>query len=508
MSMISDEDLIAQIMEAQRKQIGLKPEDDSDGADIAEESSDDANSDKEESESTGNEDEKDDLFAKLEEQEIDKPKSDRERNLMSRVFGGRTELVSSILKDENSSEEVRGEAKKRSAAWHDSDDEQDEDFPGKKHKTELRATVGRRRKNFEKIVGKPKWADLDREKDVDSDDEVLRTVGHVVKGTTTDLPQGQIELKRLKNLNRETKNEGDITAVLFHPTSMVAIMTGMNGIASIVAVDGTKNEKLHTIGLKKFKIACCGMSSDGNEIILGSYRKFYHTYNLLSGQSYTLQIKDELWTMKNFEISKCGKYIAVTGGFGEIHLLDGRSKELIDTIQQNYACPSLCFTPDSKYLIAHSNDTMVSIYHLAKRRFVNVFTDDGCVNGSFIIVCPNNRFLATGNRQGIVNIYLLEKVLKEKYPTPERVISNLTTAIGSIAFNCTSELMAIASPDVPDAIKLIHLKSGTVYRNFPMMKSDLGRVTRVQFSPGSGYLAVGSREGFVSLFRVKHYQNY
>lgn len=455
-----------------------------------------------------------DVLDQLDEQLIDKPKTNKEKELMSLVFGGRAELVSNLMKasDEEFGEESDdGETKKRkrSAAWEDSDDERDDDFPKKERKVEMRATVNRRRKNFEKIVGQPKWADLDREREIDSDDEILKTVGHVVKGSTVDLPKGNIELKRLKNLNRETKNEGQITAINFHPTSMVAVMAGLNGLASIVAVDGTKNEKLHTIGLKRFKIACCRMTPDGNEVLFGSFRKFYHVYNLISGQSDTLQLRgDGAWTMKNFELSNCGKYLAVTGGFGEIHLLDARSKELLTTIQQKNACPSLCFTPDSKYLIAHSTDNEVSIYHLEKRRFVNVFVDEGCVNGSFITVCPNNRYLATGNRQGIVNIYLLEKVLKEKYPSPEKTVSNLTTSVGSMAFNVTSELLAIASAEVPDAVKLVHMKSGTVFRNFPMIKAGLGSVTRVAFSPGGGFLAIGSREGVVSLFRVKHYQNY
>ncbi|XP_055548114.1 U3 small nucleolar RNA-associated protein 18 homolog [Wyeomyia smithii] len=446
---------------------------------------------------------------------IGQPKSKKEKQLMALIFGGKAELVSNLEREVKISTDSEEESvavndkKRRTPAWHDSDDDNDRDFPSKSQKTELRATVNRRRKNFEKLVGQPKWADLDRQREVDSDDELLKTVGHVVKGKSTELPKEIIELKRLKSLNRETKNEGEITTILFHPSSMVAVMTGMNGLVSIVAVDGTKNEKLHTIGLKKFKIACCRMTPDGNELVIGSFRKFYHIYNLITGRNDTLQLKGEgAWNMKNFEISKCGKYLAATGGFGEIHLFDARSKELLTTIQQKYCCSSLCFTPDSEYLFTHSTDNEVSVYHIEKRRFVNVFTDEGCVNGSFITICPNSRFVATGSRQGIVNIYHLEKLLKERFPVPVKTVSNLTTSIGSIAFNVNSELLAIASPDMENAVKLVHMKSGTVYRNFPIMKAGLGHVTRVQFSPGGGYLALGNREGIVTLFRVKHYQNY
>lgn len=300
-------------------------------------------------------DSKEDIFAQLDDATVGRPRSDREKELMSLVFGGKQELVNNLLGKTEEDDSEQEDKPKRKAAWHDSDDERDEDYRKKKSKVEMKASTKRQRKNFEKIVGQPKWADLDREKEVDSDDEILKTVGHVVKGKSLDLPKGEIELKRLKNLNRETKNEGEITAINFHPTSMVAVMTGKNGLASIVAVDGTKNEKLHTIGLKNFKIACCRMTPDGNEVLFGSYRKFYHVYNLISGASDTLQLKgDGAWTMKNFDMSKCGKYLAVTGGYGEIHLLDARSKELLTTIQQKNCCYSLCFTPDSKYLLCKS----------------------------------------------------------------------------------------------------------------------------------------------------------
>lgn len=517
----TDDAAIQQILSAYKRDLEVELKSEEDESDDGSEQSEEGgavklkeDSDDDDSDDKGEED----IFAQLDDHTIGKPRTDREKELMSLVFGGKSELVNNLLgkkgqdEDGEDSEEEDGGSvakPKRKAAWQDSDDERDEDYREKKSRLEMKATVRKQRKNFEKIVGQPKWADLDREREVDSDDEILKTVGHVVKGKSSELAKGEIELKRLKNLNRETKNEGEITAVNFHPTSMVAVMAGKNGLASIVAVDGTKNEKLHTIGLKNFKIACCRMTPDGNEVLFGSFRKFYHVYNLISGASNTLQLKgDGAWTMKNFDMSKCGKYLAVTGGYGEIHLLDGRSKELLTTIQQKNCCYSLCFTPDSKYLLCNSQDNDVSIYHLEKRRFVNVFTDEGCVNGSCIAICPSGRFVATGNRQGIVNIYLLEKILKEKYPSPEKTISNLTTSIGSMAFNATSELLAIASPELPDAVKLVHMKSGTVFRNFPMMKSALGYVTRVQFSPGGGYLALGNRESVVSLFRVKHYENY
>ncbi|XP_049549353.1 U3 small nucleolar RNA-associated protein 18 homolog [Anopheles darlingi] len=475
-------------------------------------------------------------FNELEESDIQKPKTAKERALMSIVFGGKSEFVSQLseqatertvkrkrkhpqqaIAEAQSSDEEDTKPVERSAIWQDSDDENDDDVndPQVKRNKHIRdlgkLSYERRRKKFEQIVGNPKWADLDRVQEPDSDEEILQTVGHVVKSqkSTGDLPKEMIEMKVLRRLNRETKNEGEILSICFHPTSMVAMIAGKAGLVSIVTVDGERNEKLHTIGLPKFKLVCAQLTPDGNEAIFGSYRRFYHVYNLISGQSHTLPIPyQENWSMRNFRISPSGQYLASVGLCGEVHLLSAKTKELLRTIQLRYYCSALAFTPDSRYLFCHTNDTEVYVYSLEKWSIVNVFHDEGCVNGSSIALCPNGQYVATGNKQGIVNIYQLDVTLQKKFPVPLKTIDNLTTAIGSVTFNATSELLAIASPVVQNGIRLVHVRSGTVFRNFPLQNSSLGYVTTVEFSPSGGYLAIGNKKSFVSLFRVKHYQNY
>ncbi|XP_058058873.1 U3 small nucleolar RNA-associated protein 18 homolog [Anopheles bellator] len=476
-------------------------------------------------------------FMDLDDNDIRNPASATERDLMSLLFGGKSEMVTQLcsqadergtrkrkpehlmqeVAEASAKEEDKPEPMERSAAWHDSDDDNDDDEDNPKVKRnkydrELgKLTYERRRKKFEQIVGNPKWADLDRVQEPDSDDEILQTVGHVVKPKkgSQELPKETIELKVLKTLNRETKHEGKIHSICFHPSSMVAMIGGSSGTVSIVTVDGVRNEKLHTIGLEKFKLTCARLTPDGNEAIFGGYRKFYHVYNLISGQSATLKIPfQETWSLRNFCLSPSGQYLASMGNCGEVHLLNAKTKELLRTVQLRYESAALAFTPDSRHLLCHSRDIEVTVYSLDRQRIVNVFQDEGCVNGSTIAVCPNGQFVATGSRQGIVNIYSLETTFQQKNPVPLKTIDNLTTSIGSITFNATSELLAIASPDVTNAIRLVHIRSGTVFRNFPLQNSQLGNVTCVAFSPSGGYLAFGNKQSYVSLFRVKHYQNY
>ena len=67
------------------------------------------------------------------------------------------------------------------------------------------------------------------------------------------------------------------------------------------------------------------------------------------------------------------------------------------------------------------------------------------------------------------------------------------------------ELLAIASDRTKDALKLIHLPTGTVFQNWPSDRTPLRKVTSLDFSPGGGYLAVGNSRGRVLLYRLNHY---
>ena len=81
----------------------------------------------------------------------------------------------------------------------------------------------------------------------------------------------------------------------------------------------------------------------------------------------------------------------------------------------------------------------------------------------------------------------------------------LTTSITSLAFNPDSQLLAMSSKYKKDAMRLVHVPSGTVFSNWPSSKTPLHNVSTVAFSPGGAYLAVGNDRGRVLLYRLAHY---
>lgn len=107
-------------------------------------------------------------------------------------------------------------------------------------------------------------------------------------------------------------------------------------------------------------------------------------------------------------------------------------------------------------------------------------------------------------------------------PRPLKAISNLTTPVSTLRFNADAQLLAIASDAKKDQLRLvrfavcfalaklidgqqIHLSSLTAFANWPTAGTPLGRVSSVDFSAGSEYVAIGNARGRVLLYGLKDY---
>lgn len=440
----------------------------------------------------------------------------REKQLREDIFGNKRNYLKGL---ETLADGVKKKKKstdnKRRPVWSDDDDEGTDVVTRidtyKCEVTQKEVYKKQLENKFQRILGTPAWADLNRKKkdDDDSDDEILRTIGHIAKSSSDQLTSGQLQAKKLKDLNRETYSEGpQITGVAFHPGSSVSLVSGSKGIATIYSVDGKKNDKLHSIAFKNYPIRCCRLTKDGNKAIFGGSQKFIYTFDLLGSQTQRVFLPKVMTKMNTFEISPCGKYVAAIGRFGEIHLLFANTMELLCTLKQAHDATSLAFSIDSKYLFTHCVDSEVNIFDIAEQRFIHRFIDDGCINGSTISISPNGQLVVASSQQGVVNVYNFNDVIRQKTPQPVKTILNLTTAISTTTFNHSSELLAIASKEVEDAIRIVHFPSATVYHNFPAMNSNIGKINVIQFSPQSGYMAIGNADKQVPLYRLKHFHNF
>lgn len=106
-------------------------------------------------------------------------------------------------------------------------------------------------------------------------------------------------------------------------------------------------------------------------------------------------------------------------------------------------------------VITVPDNGQVYIFDMSSWSCVHSFFDEGCVQGTTIAFSPNGRFLACGSSSGIVNVYDASGVRATKAPTPIKAFGALRTEITTLAFNSTSEILAIASLHRDNAIKLV-----------------------------------------------------
>lgn len=161
------------------------------------------------------------------------------------------------------------------------------------------------------------------------------------------------------------------------------------------------------------------------------------------------------------------------------------------------------------YLMASGGDADVYTYDLRGRRCVRRWANDGGTPTSAMATSPDNhRFMAVASESGVVNVYDQPSGLpgpKTTRPRPLKGIMNLTTPIESLRFNHDGQLLAMGSRWEKEALRLVHLPTCTVFSNWPTSKTPLSYIFSIDFSPKSGFFAVGNDKGKVLLYRLKHY---
>merc|ERR1711933_217708 len=110
--------------------------------------------------------------------------------------------------------------------------------------------------------------------------------------------------------------------------------------------------------------------------------------------------------------------------------------------------------------------------------------------------------LAVGTATGNIDVFDVggPRISKE----PVKSIPNLVTFVDSLRFHHSGELLVGASRGKEDALKVVHMGTGTVFKDWPTSRTPLQRVTALDLSRRSGYLAIGNERGRVLLYQLGH----
>ncbi|RIA95755.1 WD40-repeat-containing domain protein [Glomus cerebriforme] len=423
--------------------------------------------------------------------------------------------------------------------WQDSDDEniivslksknrlkklrttEEEDIiPGDQYEMRLR-------NQFEKLHPTPKWAVVPSKRkkqienegmeifdgdssDIEKIDVLNEDIDESLESSEISrwkLKANKLEIYRMQDANRTAYSQCAIQSLKFHPNSQVLMTAGMDKTIRLFQVDGKENPKIQSVIFNDLSILKAEFNPNGSEIIASGRRKHFYIYNIEAGnidRSQIFGLEDK--TLENFSISPCGKYIVFIGNHGYLTLVGYQTKQQVANLKMNGSANAAAWSSDGKYLFSVGDDATVYQWDVGARKVVHCFVDEGGYKSKKITVSNNNSYFAIGSHSGIVNIYD-ESCLTSTNPKPKKSIMNLTTSIHDIKFNHDTQILGISSHSKRDQLKMVHLPSLNVFPNWPNVTNSLGYVQCFDFSPNSGYVAIGNEKGKALLYRLLSYSN-
>ncbi|KAM3846274.1 U3 small nucleolar RNA-associated protein 18 homolog isoform 1-T2 [Vipera latastei] len=345
----------------------------------------------------------------------------------------------------------------------------------------------------------------------EEDDDLLHKTGNFVIMSDS-LPKGILQMKNCVHANNERISDAKLTTVQFHPTAQVVMTAGHDRSISLFQVDGITNSQIQSIHLEDFPIYKARFSAEGDQVIATSiHNKLFYIYDMMEGKIIPINhirgLEEKI--VKNFEVSPDGTFLLLSGTSGYLHLITMKTKEFIGSMKINGRVIASSFSPDGSRIYTHSDEGEVFIWDVKSRRCLNKFTDEGCLHGTSIAVSKNSQYIACGSNSGVVNVYAHDDCIRETRPKPLKAIMNLVTPSTSLVFNPTTEILAMASNKIDDALKLVHIPSFTVFSNFPVFRRKLLYLAYcMDFSPRSGYFSIANNKGKALLYRLKHYSDF
>ncbi|NWX26339.1 UTP18 protein, partial [Notiomystis cincta] len=258
--------------------------------------------------------------------------------------------------------------------------------------------------------------------------------------------------------NQERFASGKLVTVQFHPSAQVVMTAGRDRSVSLFQVDGIRNPKIQSIYLESFPIYKARFSVDGEQVIAtGTHHSMFFVYDMMAGSITPIPkvrgVEEKF--LRNFELSPDGSLMLLVGTSGYLHLLSMKTKELISTLKMNGRCTASAFTPDSSKIYSYSKEGEVFIWDVRSRKCLHKFEDEGSLEGKCIALSKNNQYVACGSSSGVVNLYTTDVCLKENRPKPVKAVMNLVTSATCVTFNPTTEILAVASCDTDEAVKLV-----------------------------------------------------
>jgi len=323
-----------------------------------------------------------------------------------------------------------------------------------------------------------------------------------------------------------------ITSLSFHPEYPVLLSSGPASTLYLHHISPTAhptpNPPITSVHIRHTPLATSAfLLPKGDKIFFSGRRRYFHTWDLPTG---TIQKvtriyghKDEQKSMERFKLSPCGRYMGLVGsskkGGGIVNVLDANTTQWIAAarIEGKNGVADFAWWSDGEGFTVVGKGGEVGEWSVESKSFVARWIDDGSIGATVLTLggphgpkpLGGDRWVAIGSQSGVVNIYDRrafvsgnEINVKER-PEPNRRFEQLTTPTSNLTISPDGQLLVLSSKWKKDALRLVHLPSCTVYRNWPTSSTPLGRITAVAFASGSDMLAVANEAGKIRLWEIR-----
>eukprot|EP00850_Spirogloea_muscicola_P002635 SM000010S04273 [mRNA] locus=s10:612724:615063:- [translate_table: standard] len=327
------------------------------------------------------------------------------------------------------------------------------------------------------------------------------------------LPQGLLETTRLANANRQDPSKAVVQTVKFHHNAQLLMTAGLDKTLRFFQVDGKKNPKVQSVFLEDMPVHKAAFTGPGSlQVLAAGRRQWFYVYDIAAGKVERLGPLHgrEEKSLESFVASPSvgqSGVVAFLGNDGYIVLVSQKSWQWIGNLKMNGTARTAAFAGSGYELVTGGGDGDMYLWDLRMQRCIHKRRDEGSVGITSLALSSQGgrRSLACGSAQGVVNMYDAENILQAGTSEPSKVLMNLTTSVDTLQYNSDGDILAMASHMRKDALRLVHVPSGTVFSNWPTSRSPLQFVHSLDFSPGGAYLAIGNARGQALLYQLHHY---
>lgn len=356
---------------------------------------------------------------------------------------------------------------------------------------------------------------------------LTRTV--IASGVRPKLRPEVIDIQRTPDI--PLTQPSSVNSLSFHPEYPVILSSGPASTLYLHHIAPTAHPTPHplltSVHIKKTPVSTSAFHAGGDKIFFSGRRQFFHTWEMSSGNIQKVARiygqKEEQKTMERFKLSPCGRYMGLVSsskkGGGIINVLNAATTQWIAAarIEGRNGVADFAWWANGEGLTVVGKGGEVGEWSVESRCFLARWIDDGSIGSTVISLggkhgpelLGGDRWTAIGSQSGVVNIYDRNNFVSNKEvkiterPEPKRRFEQLTTPTSNMEISPDGQLMVISSKWKKDALRLIHLPSCTVYKNWPTSSTPLGRITAVAFASGSDMIAVANEAGKIRLWEIR-----